>query len=114
MTQLGVWLSKISPGISQGSSEVPQGKLLIPSSPVPEGRLGATPPSRQELKPLKAAMENGIEKKGSNRESEKREAVRDVLGRGCEYILGKMDLYKAEQYPRGVWDSCPPELHVWK
>lgn len=51
-------------------------------------------------------MENGIEKKGSNRESEKREAVRDVLGRGCEYILGKMDfLYKAEQYPRWVWDS---------
>lgn len=79
MTQLGVWLSKISPGISQGSSEVPQGKLLIPSSPVPEGRLGATPPSRQELKPLKAAMENGIEKKGAiEKDSEKKEAVKGL------------------------------------
>lgn len=55
--------------------------------------------SRQEPKLLKAAMENEIKKKGAEeRDNEKREAVKGLemfWEGGCEYILGKMDIYSA-------------------
>lgn len=70
--------------------------------------------SWQEPKTLKAAVENGIEKKREQKRKRGCGGVRDVLGSGCEYILGKMDFYRAESYSRWIWTSCSPELVVWK